>query len=152
MAAPQVEEDLRQHHGRNSSRSTLRDIADVVASIAQSKEEKWELDQAVPGNNRIASLEKLIKARTYFKNHWHQMIYPEARDKNLPIGSGVTEAACKSLVKQRMYRSGMRWKEQGASMLLTLRALVCTPGQWDAFWSKMNRYGFPVAHNLVPVH
>ena len=44
MAAPQVEEDLRQHHGRNSSRSTLRDIADVVASIAQAKEEKWVYD------------------------------------------------------------------------------------------------------------
>ena len=309
MAAPQVEEDLRQHHGRNSSRSTLRDIADIVASIAQAKEEKWvydiprlskpvatvavgldganllyyegyriamcgtislyddegerlhtiycaeapeygkqtfidrftgeilkikeqfpdavyvgvtdgaadnwtflepftsvqildfyhvseyvadaaealypgkgkkamqerhewlkqrlhdlkheegaaqklrkELDQAAPGNNRIASLEKLIKARTYFKNHWHQMVYPEARDRHLPIGSGVTEAACKSLVKQRMCRSGMRWKEQGASMLLTLRAIVCTPGQWDAFWSKMSRYGFPIVHNLLPVH
>ena len=44
MAAPQVEEDLRQHHGRNSSRSTLCDLADVVASIAQAKEEKWIYD------------------------------------------------------------------------------------------------------------
>ena len=44
MAAPQVEEDLRQHHGRKSSRSTLRDLADVVASIAQAKEDKWEYD------------------------------------------------------------------------------------------------------------
>ncbi|MGI9278351.1 MAG: ISKra4 family transposase, partial [Endozoicomonas sp.] len=299
MAAPQIEEDLRQNHGRTSSRSTLRDLADVVASIAQAKEEKWvydipelskpvktvaiglddvnllyyegyriamcgtislyddegerlhtlycaeapeygkqtfinrftgeiqkikekfpdavyvgvadgaadnwtflesftsvqvldfyhvseyvadaaealypgkkttqerhawlkqklhdlkheegaakklrrELGRASPGNNRTVSLEKLIKAKTYFKNHWHQMIYPEARDRNLPIGSGVTEAACKSLVKQRMCRSGMRWKEQGASMLLTLRALVCSSGQWEAFWLKMNRYGFPI--------
>ena len=63
----------------------------------------------------------------------------------------LAEAACKSLVKQRMCRSGMRWKEQGASMLLTLRALVCTSGQWNSFWAKMNRYGFPVVHNL-PVH
>ena len=44
MAAPQVEEDLRQHHGRKSSRSMLRDLADVVASIAQAKEDKWEYD------------------------------------------------------------------------------------------------------------
>ncbi len=44
MAAPQVEEDLRQNHGRNSSGSTLRDVADVVASIARAKEEKWIYD------------------------------------------------------------------------------------------------------------
>ncbi len=76
------------------------------------------------------------------------MIYPEALENKLPIGSGVTEAACKTLVKQRMCKSGMRWKEQGASMLLTLRALAKSTGYWDAFWSKMDRYGFPVAHNL----
>lgn len=307
MAAPQVHEDLQQNHGRTSSRSTLRDLSDVVASIAQAKEEKWtydipslpapvktiaigldganllyyegyriamcgtvtlyddegerlytlycaaapeygkqtfmkrfslevhkikerypdatyvgvadgaadnwtflepltsvqvldfyhvseyvanaaealypgkqatgerqawlkqklhdlkheegaakalsrELQGASPGNNRTASLEKLISARTYFKNHWHQMVYPYALEKNLPIGSGVTEAACKTLVKQRMCRSGMRWKDQGASMLLTLRALVCSTGHWDEFWSKVDRYGFPVAHNLPVVH
>lgn len=42
MSAPQVEEDLRQNHGRSSSRATLRDLADVVASVAQAKEERWE--------------------------------------------------------------------------------------------------------------
>ena len=44
MTAPQVEEDLRQNHGRSSSPSTLRDLTDVVASIAQAKEEKWVYD------------------------------------------------------------------------------------------------------------
>ena len=57
-----------------------------------------ELRDASPGNNRTASLEKLYKARTYFKNNWKKMIYPEALDKHLPLGSGVTEAACKILV------------------------------------------------------
>lgn len=76
-----------------------------------------ELRDASPGSNRTASLEKLYEARTYFKNNWKKMIYPEALDKHLPLGSGVTEAACKILVKQRMCRSGMRWKEKGASML-----------------------------------
>ncbi len=41
MAAPQVEQDLLQNHGRKSSRATLRDLADVVGSVAQIKEEKW---------------------------------------------------------------------------------------------------------------
>ena len=111
-----------------------------------------ELQNASPGNNRVASIEKLYKARTYFKNNWEKMIYPEALDNHLPIGSGVTEAACKILVKQRMCRSGMRWKEEGASMLLTLRSLVCSAGLWDSFWKKVNQYGFPVAHNLKVKH
>lgn len=111
-----------------------------------------ELQKSSAGNNRLASKEKLYKARTYFRNNWRKMIYPEAQNRHLPIGSGVTEAACKTLVKQRMCRSGMRWKEQGASMLLTLRSLVCSTGHWKSFWEKMDRYGFPVAHNLQASH
>ncbi len=106
-----------------------------------------ELNEAIPGNKQKIAKESLEKAKTYFKNHWHQMLYPEALEKNFPIGSGVTEAACKTLIKQRMCKSGMRWKEQGASMLLTLRTLVKSNGHWESFWSKMDRYGFPVVHN-----
>ncbi len=80
------------------------------------------------------------------------MVYPEALSAHLPIGSGVTEAACKILVKQRMCRSGMRWKEEGASMLLTLRAIICSTGHWSSFWKKMNQYGFPITHNLQTGH
>jgi hypothetical protein len=39
----------------------------------------------------------------------------------LPIGSGVTEAACKMIVKQRLCQSGMKWNEKGASIILSLR-------------------------------
>jgi hypothetical protein len=35
------------------------------------------------------------------KTNGHMMTYPSALNDNLPIGSGVTEAACKTLVKQR---------------------------------------------------
>ena len=123
----------------------LHSLKHEKGAARQLSEELWD---ASPGNNRTASLERLYKARTYFKNNWKKMIYPEALDKHLPLGSGVTEAACKILVKQRMCRSGMRWKEKGASMLLTLRALVCSSGHWECFWKKMNQYGFPIAHNL----
>jgi hypothetical protein len=89
--------------------------------------------------------DNLRAAITYFKNHQHQMHYAEYRAKHYPIGSGVTEAACKTLVKQRLCCSGMRWTERGASVILSLRALVLTPTRWSQFWSKLNQYGFPVA-------
>jgi hypothetical protein len=41
------------------------------------------------------------------------MDYAEHVAANHPIGSGVTEAACKTIVKQRLGQSGMRWKDKG---------------------------------------
>ena len=89
--------------------------------------------------------EKLESAITYFRNHKHQMHYARYRAKSMPIGSGVTEAACKTLVKQRLCSSGMKWKERGASIVLRLRALVLTPERWEQFWGKINQYGFQMA-------
>lgn len=89
--------------------------------------------------------EKLQPSITYFRNHLSQMQYSQFRQKNYPIGSGVTEAACKTLIKQRLCCSGMRWKEKGASVILSLRALVLTSTRWEQFWDKLNQYGFPLA-------
>ena len=46
-------------------------------------------------------MEKLQASITYFRNHLSQMKYSQFRQKHYPIGSGVTEAACKTLIKQR---------------------------------------------------
>jgi len=83
----------------------------------------------------------LAGALTYFKNHQAMMDYPYHIKQQLPIGSGVTEAACKTLVKQRLCCSGMRWKNRGAGIVLTLRALVQTNARWMQFWNKINQYG-----------
>lgn len=89
--------------------------------------------------------EELAKAITYFSNHHQQMNYAERVEANLPIGSGVTEAACKTIVKMRMCRGGAKWKEQGAAAVLSLRTLIYTEERWEQFWAKVDRYGFPVA-------
>ena len=69
------------------------------------------------------------------------MDYAMHTEKNLTIGSGVTEAACKMLVKQRLCDSGMRWKDQGAKVILSLRALVQSKWRWQQFWDKIDQYG-----------
>lgn len=83
----------------------------------------------------------LTQALSYFINHQHQMNYADHLANRLPIGSGVTEAACKTLVKQRLCCSGMRWKNQGAGILLSLRSLLQSGDRWDQFWHKINQYG-----------
>jgi hypothetical protein len=53
--------------------------------------------------------EEINTAITYFANHLEQMDYSTHLSKKIPIGSGVIEAACKVIIKQRMCNSGMRW-------------------------------------------
>jgi hypothetical protein len=87
--------------------------------------------------------DKLGSAITYYKNHRHQMDYTSYTDQYFPIGSGVTEAACKTLIKQRFCLAGMRWKQLGAAGILNLRALVLTAQRWTQFWQKINLFGVP---------
>lgn len=56
------------------------------------------------------------------------MAYPDFLAGELPIGSGTTEAACKTLIKQRLCASGMLWKTKGAGAVLSPRALTQTAG------------------------
>ena len=89
-------------------------------------------------------VEELEKAKTCFTNHHQQMNYAEREQAKLPIGSGVTEAACKTIVKMRMCRGGAKWKDAGAKAVLSLRTLIYTEGRWEQFWAKIDRYGFPL--------
>ena len=89
----------------------------------------------------------LQDAITYFRNHHHQMHYAEAISQNLPIGSGVTEAGCKVIIKARLCAAGMKWKEHGAAIVLSLRTLSYSQGRWSQFWSKINQYGFNLSNS-----
>jgi len=70
-----------------------------------------------PGN------ETLRKELRYFRNNQKRMKYKDAVDEKHPIGSGVVEAACKTLVSQRLKCSGMRWTIPGGQAILTIRSL-----------------------------
>jgi len=77
---------------------------------------------------------------TYFRNQVHRMDYPSYRAKGWQIGSGPVEAACKTVIGQRMKGSGMRWGHEGADAVGHLRALlVSEAGQWEAFWRNRRR-------------
>jgi hypothetical protein len=91
---------------------------------------------------RRGALESTI---TYFTNNKNKMKYAQNLKKNLPIGSGVTEAACKVIVKQRLCGSAMKWKEKGAAAVLSLRSMNYSDGRWQQFWQKINQFGMSVA-------
>lgn len=71
----------------------------------------------------------------YLRNHVHRMDYPRYLANGWLIGSGHVEAACKTVVGQRLKGAGMRWSAAGADAVCHLRALFKSePSQWEAFW------------------
>ena len=96
-----------------------------------------------PTFKKGTEIEILNSAISYFKNNDNEdrMQYYKFTDSPLPIGSGATEAACKVIVKQRMCKSGMRWVNDGAEVVLSIRCLHETDGRWEQFWNKIDQYG-----------
>ncbi len=99
-----------------------------------------EFQAKLEGKLSTSNREQLQKAVSYFTNQKARMRYYSLVKQALPIGSGVTEAACKTIVKQRLCQSGMKWNEKGASIILSLRTLERS-NRWEQFWGKINQYG-----------
>ena len=74
--------------------------------------------------------EEFWKAYHYLRAHSRWMAYARYRRQGLPIGSGVTEAACKTVFTQRLKRSGMRWHKDSGQVIVDLRA-ICLSGIWE---------------------
>ena len=66
------------------------------------------------------------------------MKYYDFIQRGLPIGSGPIEAAAKTIVRQRMCRSGMSWSTEKGQYVLTLRAYVQS-GLWDNVWENYKK-------------
>lgn len=115
-------------------------VEEVIDSLAY-------LRKIHPGKAPIAA------ALRYLRKHRHRMRYKEYEDQGLPIGSGVVEAACKTLVSQRMKQSGMRWAEEGGQAVLTLRGWTQSGDRFDRAWALLAAtYQAEVItlHNVLP--
>lgn len=89
-------------------------------------------DLEVQGRAAQEAREEVVR---YFSNQAHRMDYPSYVSQGWAIGSGPVEAACKTVIGQRLKGSGMRWGVDGADALCHLRALFKSGDrQWDAFW------------------
>jgi len=89
------------------------------------------------GGKRLKGRRKLLGAElNYFKNQRERMAYADYQARGLPIGSGVVEAACKTLATQRLKRSGMSWRD-GKQAILTIRSLQQS-NRWTAAWGLLS--------------
>ena len=135
---------------KTASKSTYQQKQWLINARRQLKEDKDAPQELLKemkkfkrkhGRSKTAK-EGLQRAITYFQNHNQQMNYADYEKQNYPIGSGVTEAACKVIVKQRLSRSGMKWNIDTSQYVLNCRALMYSDTQWKQFWNNIDNYGF----------
>jgi len=134
----------------------LQKAADALFTDAEERE-RWvsgyrtKLELSLDGVDRLIAsikyyLQKLGRKPTerrkaarealrYFKRNRSRMPYALCRLQGLPIGSGVVEAGCKTVVGNRLKRAGMRWSRAGGQQILNLRTLVLSR-RWDYFWAS----------------
>jgi hypothetical protein len=78
--------------------------------------------------------ENFWKAYRYLQSRTTHLKYHDYRRNHLPIGSGVTEAACKTIFTQRLKLSGMRGSHSGARRILALRTILLS-GVWESTYA-----------------
>ena len=78
------------------------------------------------------------KQADYFERNAERMNYPQYRSQGLFVGSGVIEAGCKTVVAQRLKRSGMFWTVRGANAILALRCCRLN-GNFEDYWQNRAR-------------
>lgn len=99
-----------------------------------------EMERRLASARRLGAADRaaLEKAITYFGNNMERMDYAACAAAGLPIGSGVTEAGCKLLVKKRLCGPGMTWGFTMAGHILRLRALAHSAGgRWAGLWKAI---------------
>lgn len=87
-----------------------------------------------------ATTKEYQRAYNYLRTRTRHMQYAEFRRQSMPIGSGITEAACKTVFTQRLKLSGMRWSGSGAQTVLNLRVTLLS-GVWNSVYrAAVNSY------------
>ena len=119
---------LEGDHARHLARWRLRLLnvehaaRDILHELRVSGREHVQVGETAPVHDAI----------TYLANHHDKMNYAALRAAGLPIGSGNTEATCKTLVDVRMKRAGSRWNIKTARHVVQLRALATSDRWGDA--------------------
>ena len=91
--------------------------------------------RTLPPKKAASLWEELV----YLRNNKDRMRYATLRALGLPVGSGVTESAAKTVIGQRANRGGQRWLEPGLRGALTFRAMVMSD-RYPKFWHHVSQH------------
>lgn len=129
----ECEPDAAKRAERLSGWNTSLDLSD--SAIYRIREWVRETNADAMLNDKRGLVDHLAPHLTYLENNAHRMRYARLREVGLPIGSGATEGACKSVVQKRLNSGGQRWRHSGLEAVLTLRALHLSD-RLPRFWAN----------------
>jgi len=128
-------------------------LSDESARAVQAQQWKSTLKEYPDGATRI------LKSMRYYRGHIEdpdhreemqqsidylakqakagRMDYKASRDLGHPIGTGVAEAAAKTIVNVRMKRAGARYSQHGGQTILTFRTALYSE-RFDGLWRHLH--------------
>ena len=100
--------------------------------------DKGQIEKLVTSLRSINStnpevIDKFRTEASYFERNAARMRYPDFRRQHLFVGSGVIEAACKTVIGSRLKQSGMFWTLRGANSIIALRCCQLN-GRFESYW------------------
>jgi hypothetical protein len=122
--------------GRAESARLRLMVRDQPGGVAQGIAARGGLVRKMGGKRLKRRRKRLIAALTSFTNQRDRMDDAGSQAQGLPLGSGVVEAACKTLATQRRKRSGMSWRD-GTQAVLTMRSLQQSD-RWASAWALLS--------------
>lgn len=135
-AAEQLGSALAAAYGDGSRQARMRfqELREVLLEDADGVQQV--IRSLVYLRNKHPRNQRIREVLGYFRKHRRQMRYFELKQMGMPIGSGPVEAACKTLVAQRMKQSGMRWGVRGGQGILTIRGWTQSE-RFDHAWATL---------------
>ena len=128
-------------HLEDLGKALFADADERKTWCASMKEHLWEgeIERLVEETKklRLRGAKKQARDReaNYFEKNKERMRYAAFRSMGMFIGSGVVEAGCRTLVGERLKRSGMHWTVRGANAILALRCCVAS-GRFEDYWDQ----------------
>ena len=99
-------------------RRWLKDKKDGIARVLHSAAaHAWRLEFTPEEQTAYNDAYQYLQKRQSLMDYWAY------RQRGLAIGSGITEAACKTLFTQRFKQSGMKWSLEGGQVVVDLRVI-----------------------------
>ena len=93
----------------------------------------WRLEFTDAEQKAYDDAYQYLQTRRGFMDYW------SCRQRGLAIGSGITEAACKTLFTQRFKQSGMKWSLEGGQVVVDLRVIWISKLWPNVFERYVNR-------------
>lgn len=101
-------------------REMIKETSDGAASVLRAMRARLALVRATNARHDL-------RAATTYIAHQHalgRMQYLQAQRRHYPIGTGITEAAAKTIVGTRMKRAGARFSQHGGQTIMLFRAAL----------------------------